>query len=154
MSLAALVLVGSGAYALGQRRGPERITVERVTSTSGPILVSPAVSPSLSAADRAALREEIVAAVRAELAAKTPAQRDAPPPGPPLPTSEQTAALAKAQTILDRAIDDGHWGIAQRDAVRPLMHALNDADLTTLLTAFAHAVNDGRVRIDFHGAPL
>jgi hypothetical protein len=77
-------------------------------------------------------------------------------PGPEAagPTPEQVAAGAEARRIIDDALRAGRWS---QDDVRAFqLHRpfLTAAELDELVQTLFVALNDGRLKADFHGTPI
>ena len=110
-----------------------------------PVEVSPAASPSgtISLDDvRRVVREELVAAKgRAAVAGQTAGDTVLPEP----PTPAQTAALARASTLIDSAVSRRQITDADVDALRAEFQQLSAEQQTEIMQRYAVAVNQGRI---------
>ena len=110
-----------------------------------PVEVSSAVSQSatISIDDvRRVVREELVAA-KGRPAVAGQADGDTGEPQPPTPA--QTAALARASTLIDSAISRRQFTDADVDALRAEFHQLSVEQQTEVMQRYAVAVNQGRI---------
>ena len=139
--LAAGWILASGRYA---PESPELLTTTTQTQGS-PVEVSPAVSqPGTISIDdvRRVVREELVASKgRTAVAGQAASDMVEPPP----PTSAQTAALARASSLLDSAISRRQFTDADVDALRAEFHQLSTEQQTEVMQRYVVAVNQGRI---------
>ena len=134
-------ILASGRYTSGSD-APLMTTTQPLGT---PVEVRPAVSQSstISLDDvRRVVREELVAAKgRPTVAGQATGDADEPQP----PTPAQTAALARAGTLIDSAISRRQFNDADVDALRAEFHQLSTEQQAEVMQRYVMAVNQGRI---------
>jgi hypothetical protein len=139
--LAAGWILASGRYP-----SASELPLTATTQLQGsPVEASPAVvrSATISLEDvRRVVREELVAAKgRPAVAGQIAGDAVEPPP----PTPAQTAALARADAVLDSALSRRQFTDADVDALRAEFHQLSTEQQAEVMQRYAVAVNQGRI---------
>jgi hypothetical protein len=143
---------GLGGLAVGWILASGRYTSESdaplMTTTQplgSPVEVRPAVeqSAAISLDDvRRVVREELVAARgRPAVAGQSVGDKEEAQP----PTLAQTAALGRANMVLDNAISRRQFVDADVDALRAEFHQLSTEQQAEVMQRYAMAVNQGRI---------
>lgn len=146
--IATLAAAAAAGRASAPSPSPSAPVVAPVAAVARPVIIGPAAAPGLTI-------DDVRAAVRAELDARAIAE---PPGAPELaaepPPADDPTALAQALDLVSSGAADGVWSDEDRDALRPIMGRLRGAQPRQVMAALFPLINDQRVRVETHGAPL
>ena len=138
------------AYALGVvERDPSRPAVAVAAPRVAPpnAMAPPRTMEGLSAAEvRAILREELAAL-------PAPPLPEAEPDEEPRPSTDDTR-LVRAHTILAVGMADGRWSEEEAADLRAAITGLDRDQLREVFSVLFPAINTGRLRLDYRGAPI